>query len=402
MKTRVCHIITKLELGGAQQNTLYTVAHLDPARFDADLVTGTDGILLSDLKASGVRAHLLSSLGRQVSPWRDLVALRDLVVLLRRERPNIVHTHSSKAGILGRWAATLAGVSRIVHSIHGYGFHDQQPILQREMFAALERVTGRFATSAFIGVSQANIDKGIDLGIVPAGRVTLIRSGVKLSDFSPKTLGDSGSASDRPLTVGMVACLKPQKAPLDFVRVASRVLGLVRGAGATDPRRADLPVRFVLAGDGELRPEVEAMIRAEGLAASVSLVGWRRDVPSLMREFDLLLHTSRWEGLPRVFPEAMATGLPIVATRVDGAPEAIEDGVTGFLVPAGDIEGLAQRTLHLLEDHGLRRRMGEAARGRVGPWDIDQMVRRQERLYESLMAGDAGAPAELSTQWEGS
>jgi glycosyltransferase involved in cell wall biosynthesis len=390
MKTRVCHIITKLELGGAQQNTVYTVAHLDPARFDADLVTGTEGILVADLKASGVRAHLLDSLDRHVSPWRDLAALRDLVLLLRRERPHIVHTHSSKAGILGRWAATLAGVSRIVHSIHGYGFHDAQPRLQRELFMALERVTGRFATSAFVAVSQANIDKGIDLGILPAGRVSLIRSGVKLSEYSPRG-GEDGT--HRPLTVGMVACLKPQKAPLDFVKVASRV---ARGRGGG---RA---VRFILAGDGELRPDVEAMIRAEGLESMVTLVGWRRDVPSLMREFDLLLHTSRWEGLPRVFPEAMATGLPIVATRVDGAPEAVEDGVTGFLVPAGDIEGLARRTLDLLEDAGLRRRMGEAALSRVGPWDIDQMVRRQERLYESLMAGDAGRSAELSTQWEGS
>ncbi len=396
MKTRVCHIITKLELGGAQQNTLYTVAHLDPARFDADLVTGTEGILVEDLKASGVRAHLLNSLDRQVSPWRDLTALRDLVLLLRRERPHIVHTHSSKAGILGRWAATLAGVSRIVHSIHGYGFHDAQPRLQRELFMALERVTGRFATSAFVAVSQANIDKGIDLGILPAGRVSLIRSGVKLSEFSPRSEWASASPADRLLTVGMVACLKPQKAPLDFVKVASAVARVAcrQGGGR--------PVRFVLAGDGELRPDVEAMIRAEGLQSRVTLAGWRRDVPSLMREFDLLLHTSRWEGLPRVFPEAMATGLPIVATRVDGAPEAVEDGVTGFLVPAGDIEGLARRTLDLVEDAGLRRRMGEAALSRVGPWDIDQMVRRQELLYESLMAGDAGKSAELSTQWEGS
>ncbi len=264
---------------------------------------------------------------------------------------------------------------------------------------ALERVTGRFATSAFVAVSQANIDKGIDLGILPAGRVSLIRSGVKLNEFSPRGTGAGGAGgpeTDRLLTVGMVACLKPQKAPLDFVKVASAVahVACARGGGR--------PVRFVLAGDGELRPDVEAMIRAEGLQSRVTLAGWRRDVPSLMREFDLLLHTSRWEGLPRVFPEAMATGLPIVATRVDGAPEAVEDGVTGFLVPAGDIEGLARRTLDLLEDAGLRRRMGEAALSRVGPWDIDQMVRRQERLYESLMAGDAGKSTELSTQWEGS
>ena len=123
MKTRVCHIITMLELGGAQQNTLYTVANLDPARFDPLLVSGSEGLLVEDARAAGVRAHFVGSLKRDVSPMQDLAALAALTRLLRSERPDIVHTHSSKAGILGRWAASLAGVPHIVHSIHGFGFN---------------------------------------------------------------------------------------------------------------------------------------------------------------------------------------------------------------------------------------------------------------------------------------
>ncbi|HEY3175602.1 MAG TPA: glycosyltransferase family 4 protein [Candidatus Polarisedimenticolia bacterium] len=387
MKIRVCHIITKLELGGAQQNTLYTLSHLDPARFEPILVTGSEGILVEEGRRAVRRTHLVAALRREISPLRDLSALRGLVGILRSERPDIVHTHSSKAGILGRWAASLSGVGRIVHSIHGYGFHPGQPRLLRESLVALERITGRLTTTAFVAVSRANLRTGLELDLYTPDRVTLIRSGIRLSDFSPRTEGLDG---DRPVTVGMVACLKPQKAPLDFVRVAARV---VREAGA--------PVRFVLVGDGEMRPQVDAMIRAEGIEEHVSLEGWRRDVPELMRRLDLLIHTSLWEGLPRVFPEAMATGLPIVATRVDGAPEAIEEGVTGYLLEPGDVAGLARATIELVRDPALRRRMGQAALARTAPWDIDGMVRRQERLYEGLMAGETARAVSLSTQMEG-
>ena len=392
MKIRVCHIITLLELGGAQQNTLYTVTHLDPSRFEPMLVTGAGGILSDDARAAGVRAHFVEPLGREVSPGRDLAALAQITRLLRRERPDIVHTHSSKAGILGRWAACLAGVKHIIHSIHGYGFNPTQPRLVREIYVSLERLTGRLATSAFVAVSRANLEEGLGLELFPEDRVTLIRSGIPLSDFRPR--GEDGSedggamARERgKVTVGMVACLKPQKAPVDFVRVAAIVMRALRR------ERAAGGVRFLLVGDGELRADVERAIQKEGLSEHVELAGWRRDVPDLLRGMDLLLHTSLWEGLPRVFPEAMATGLPIVATRVDGAPEAVEEGVNGYLLPPGDVEGLARRTLELIRDAGLRRRMGAAAIARTAPWDIDEMVRRQESLYEDLVAQDARAGA---------
>ncbi len=385
---RVCHIITRLELGGAQQNTLYTIAHLDRSRFEPSLVAGTGGML--DAEARGLQApvRFVDTLRREVSPWRDAAALASLTRHLRRLRPHIVHTHSSKAGILGRWAAALAGVPHVVHSIHGFGFHPEQRRSARALFVSLERLTGRFCTTAFVAVSRANLEEGARLGICAPGRVTLIRSGVRLSDFRPR---EGGRTEGEPLTVGMVACLKPQKAPLDFVQVAARV---TRAGGLP------APVRFVLVGDGALRGEVERAIARERLTGVVSLPGWRRDGPALLRQLDVLLHTSRWEGLPRVFPEAMATGLPIVATRVDGAPEAIEEGVTGFLRDAGDLEGMASAVIELLRRPDLRERMGRAARERTTPWDIDAMVRRQERLYEALMEGDPSRAVSMSTQRE--
>jgi glycosyltransferase involved in cell wall biosynthesis len=392
MRIKVCHVITKLELGGAQQNTLYTVTHLDPSRFEPILIAGVEGMLVEEARASGVRAHFMRSLDRRVAPLRDAAALAGLTRLLRKERPQIVHTHSSKAGILGRWAASLAGVPHVVHSIHGFGFNPRQPRLARELYVALERLTGRLATSAFVAVSEANLRQGIELELFREDRVTLIRSGIRLADFSPPPRRQDATGE---VTVGMVACFKPQKAPLDFVRVAARVTRELRGGHPA------VPIRFLMVGDGELRPQIERLILSEGLSDRVTLAGWRRDVPDLLRRMDILLHTALWEGLPRVFPEAMATGLPIVATSVDGAPEAVVEGVNGYLVPPGDVDSLARRTLELVRDPELRRRMGEAAVGRTRAWDIDEMVRRQQRLYEGLIAGGTARAVSLSTQMGG-
>ena len=385
---RVCHVITMLELGGAQQNTLYTVSHLDRTRFEPILVTGPGGLLDSEARGGDVPVHFVSPLGRPVAPAKDAAALVALTRLLRRLNPDIVHTHSSKAGILGRWAGLLAGVPHIVHSIHGFGFHDGQSRLTRDATVTLERVTGRLATSAFIAVSRANLRSGCALGLFTRDRVSLIHSGVRLSDFSPRER--DAVPTNAPVVVGMIGCLKPQKAPLDFVAVAARVT-----AAAGRSR-----VRFVLVGDGVLRRDLEERIGAEGLEDVVTLQGWRRDVPEVLRGFDILLHTARWEGLPRVFPEAMATGLPIVATRVDGAPEAVRDGETGYLLEPGDIEGLARRTLELVTAPEMRRRMGGEARRHVGSWDIDDMVRRQESLYEGLIDGETAMGVARSTQLE--
>ncbi len=380
MRAKVCHIITKLELGGAQQNTLYTVTHLDPSRYEPMLVSGAEGILVEEARRSGVKAWFLEDLVRPVSPWRDLRAAASLVGLLRRERPAIVHTHSSKAGILGRFAAAAAGVPVIIHSIHGWGFHPGQTAAGWGLFVGMERLASR-ATSAFIGVSRANLDLGESLRILREDQARLIRSGIPLGEFRPRDGGEAGTDLPWPsppeggVVVGMVACLKAQKAPLDFVEVAEAVL-------REEPR-----ARFVLVGDGEMRGAIEERLRAAGAGDRVTLTGWRRDVPRLMRAFDVLLHTSRWEGLPRVFPEAMATGLPIVATRVDGAPEAVEEGVNGLLFEPGDTAGMASAVVRLVRDPARRREMGRAGIDRAGAWDIDRMVRDQERLYEELLDG---------------
>jgi glycosyltransferase involved in cell wall biosynthesis len=386
---KVMHVITQLELGGAQENTLYTVAQLRPP-FVGQLVAGPGGLL--DAEASrlpGAPPHFVPSLVRPIRPVRDAMALLSLVRLFRKERPLIVHTHSSKAGILGRVAADLASVPIVVHSVHGFGFNDRQPAPLRRVLLGAERfAAGR--TTHFVVVSRANLEQGVRLGLFPRERATLIRSGIPIAAFEEaarsRARGGGGSLrrelglpGGAPI-VGMIACLKPQKSPLTFVDLAARVAAAVPGSV------------FVLAGDGELREEVRARVAARGLSERFHLLGWRRDVPELMAALDVLVLTSLWEGLPKVIPQAIAAGVPVVATAVDGTTDIIEDGVNGFLAPPFDVPRLASRVEQLLGDPALRRGFADRARLSLPEFDIDAMVRAQEALYSWLL-DDAGLGA---------
>lgn len=391
MLVSVAHVITKLELGGAQQNTLFTVAHLDRSRYRPILITGEPGMLDDEARTlQGVEFCRVPSLTRPIRPIRDLRTLRALTDLLIRLKPTIVHTHSSKAGILGRWAARLAEVPIVVHSIHGFGFTRDQPAPVRHALIAIERMAAHW-TTRFFAVSEANRRLGIDLGLFPPERCTVIRSGVDLEAF--RRMG--GASLNVPVkkhelglmaghqVVGMIAPLKPQKAPLDFVRMAALI------------RQARPEVRFLLVGDGALRGVLEATIRRLGLSRVVVLAGWRRDIAEILRCLDVFVLTSRWEGLPRVYLEALASGVPVVGTRVDGATEVIRDGVNGYLLDPGDVRGLADRVLFLLDHPELAARLRDTGDGLPPEFDIWEMVRRQECEYEQLL-GDLLARKSLS------
>ena len=380
----VVHIITKMELGGAQRNTLYTVQHLDPEQCRVFLLTGSGGELLPEAQeCTGYR--LIPDMIRHISPVRDFRALLQIRRELLRIKadspqgaPMIVHTHSSKAGIIGRWAAWLAGVRIIVHSVHGFGFHDFQKRSVRLMYQVLERLTARI-TKKFIVVSEANRTTGTAAGIFSRDKTCLIRSGIDIEAFS-RVPQDSravrrelGIPQDVPL-ISMVACLKPQKAPLDFVKACAAVHRL-------HPRAC-----FLLAGDGELREHIEAAVAESGLEKNFFLPGWRRDVAGVLQASDIAVLSSYWEGLPQVMPQACAAGLPIVATRVDGTPEVVRDGVNGFLVEPGDVELMAGKIGYLLEHPEEACVMGAAGRTMIAGFDINAMVRAQEKLYLELVS----------------
>jgi glycosyltransferase involved in cell wall biosynthesis len=383
-KRKVFHVITKLELGGAQKVTLMTLERLPRDLYQLGLVAGPEGLLVDWAnRIPALERYWNRWLVREVHPIKDALAFVSLWQLFRRERPDIVHTHTSKAGILARWAAKLAGVPFIFYTAHGFGFNDFQRPAVRTFYISLECLTSKITTRLFL-VSQANADKAEKCGMTRRGDWVLARDSISVQEFlkpAPrrKKLRDWGVPEDK-IIVGMVACFKPQKSPEDFVEVAARVL--------TKTDRA----HFVMAGDGERRPFIEERIRRHGIGRHITLLGWQNenDMPEVYRNLDIVVLTSLWEGLPCVFSEAMACELPIVATNVDGAREAIVAGENGYLHEPHDVDGMAQSVLKLINDPDLRRTMGERGKSRVMEFDIGTSVAVVEATYRECLDGLRG------------
>ncbi len=378
MKLNVLHIITKLELGGAQQNTLYCLLKHDRSKYNVFLVSGTEGILVKKAQQlKDVKVILLPGLKHELSPWSDLRCLFTLRKLFIKEKIDLVHTHSSKAGILGRLAARLAKVKIIVHTVHGFSFNEFQPVLKKKLYIFLERLAAKY-TDKLIAVTGMDIEKGLKAKIGKPEKYTVIYSGFDLNEFT--TLQNNAETKkglgieDGYKVVGMVACFKPQKNPLDFVRMA----GLVKEKHSK--------TRFLLVGDGELRPEIEKLIAEKNLQKDIIITGWREDVARFIHVLDVFVLTSLWEGLPRVLPQAMCAKKPLVASAVDGSKEAVIDGKNGYLAAPGDYFALAERVVQLLLDEKLCKKMGEAGFALSKAWDQDEMVKKIEAVYDEQAA----------------
>jgi glycosyltransferase involved in cell wall biosynthesis len=308
---------------------------------------------------------------------------------MRRGRYDVVHTHSSKAGIVGRVAAKLAGVPAVVHTAHGWPFSREDSARTKAMWIRLERWCAGLC-QAIVVVAESDRARGLAAGVGRPSQYELIRSGIEIEVYRDPGV-DRAEARRRigvpehAFVIGTVGRLSRQKSPLDLLAAFARV-----AAGRSE-------ARLVVVGDGPQRTEVEAAIVRAGLGDRVHLLGLREDVPEILPAFDVFALASRWEGLPRVFPQAMAAGLPIVATRVDGAPDAITPGENGWLVDIGDIEALGARLVALTADPGAARAMGESGRARVDAFSARRMVDQLAILYTRL-ARSEGTPRELSRE----
>jgi glycosyltransferase involved in cell wall biosynthesis len=375
---KVLHTITKLELGGAQQNTLYTLSNM-PDAYNGYLICGRGGALDNEaIGSTRYKTRFCPFLIREINPLFDFLAFAWMFFYFLGNKPDIIHTHSSKAGILSRWAAKLAGVKRIIHTFHGFGFTPLQHPFIRKLFIFLEKITAGI-TDKLIAVAEANVDTALVSGIGRREQYLVIRSGVDVSSFKnnkefAKIRDELGLSADTKL-IGNVSCFKPQKGLHDFIKACSIL-------------RARKDYHFVLVGDGVLREELQKQSFEAGLQDRLHMLGWRRDVRKILPEFDMILHTAYFEGLPRVFLESMASGVPIVATEVDGATDVIEDGVNGYLVETGDINSMVKYTDLILSDETLRLRMAEEGRKRLGSqFDIKIMSDKLNEIYAEMMKG---------------
>lgn len=388
---RVTHLITRLIIGGAQENTLASVLGLRQlSGMDVHLISGpTHGPEGSLEPLAAEVPGLLTlepSLVRPVHPWHDTRALVRLTRTLRQQRPDIVHTHSGKAGVLGRFAASRAGVPIIIHTIHGPSFGPFQGALANTVFRNAERLAAR-VTTHFVAVADAMTEQYLAAGIGSRERYTRIFSGFDLAPYlhatdDPELRARLGLAPGD-VVIGMIARLFKLKGHEDLFAMAP---DLVRRC----PR-----VKFLLVGDGVWRTRLEQLAAASGLRDRVVFAGLvpPADVARYVGIMDILVHLSQREGLPRALPQALAAAKPVVAYDCDGAREVCFDNETGFLVRPGHTHRLVQSLQLLVESPQLREQFGARGRDFVRRhFSVEMMVDDLYRLYQRLTKARASRP----------
>jgi len=380
---RVAHVITRLIIGGAQENTVASVLGLrQKPGVDVTLIAGPalgpEGSLEALFADGPLRPTIVPELVRPLHPWKDGLAWKKLVQLFRACRPDIVHTHSGKAGILGRLAAAHAGVPIIIHTIHGPSFGAFQGPLANLMFRAAERHAAR-VTTHFVVVAQAMKDQYLAAGIGQANQYTRIFSGFPLEPFLAAT-NDLGlrarfGLAPEDVVIGKIARLFKLKGHDDLLAVAP---ALVREV----PR-----IKFLLVGDGPWRGRFEDRVRSLGLEKHVRFTGLVMPdaVPPLMGIMDIVVHLSSREGLPRALPQALAAARPVIAYDCDGAREVCLENETGLLLRPGDLTGLREGVLRLAQDPALRQRLGRRGQQFVQErFAVQRMVDDLYQLYLRL------------------
>jgi glycosyltransferase involved in cell wall biosynthesis len=381
---RVLHIITRMIVGGAQENTLLSVVGLDALpEYDVTLLSGLDkgreGELLSQARES-VELIVLPEMGRSINPLSDLVAFWKLYKIIKKGCYHIVHTHSSKAGVLGRVAAWLAGTPIIVHTLHSLVFHDYQPWVVNRAWWLMKKVCAPI-TDFYISVSEIIVQKAIKAGIAEPERFRTIYSGMELDWFlnakfdSDAVRREFGIPLDVPV-VGKIARLFPLKGHDQLMDAAPEIVRRVPN------------VRFFLIGDGILLEHLQKRAREYGILENFIFAGLidRTRIPEMISAMDLVVHTSLREGLARVLPQALAMGKPCVSFDIDGAPEVVINDETGYLVQPFDSVGLAEGISRILEDADTRTRMGENGRRHVDPaFRSEKMVADIAEVYAMLL-----------------
>ena len=385
---RVLRVIARLNMGGPALHVAYLTEGLASRGYDTTLVTGSlargEESMAFVAEEKGARIVRIPQLSREISPVYDVVSVARLVSLIREVRPHVLHTHTAKAGAVGRLAAILAGDARppvVVHTFHGHVLRGYFDPLRTEVFRRLERRLAA-ASTTLIAISPEVRDDLVELGIAPPERFSLVRLGVELD----RRLADDDAAArarmrrlfglqDERYTIGWVGRMTGIKRPDDILEAFARL----RGGG--------VDAVLCMVGEGPDRDAVERKAHAMGLARHCLFPGYQRDIGAFYSMFDVFLLASANEGTPVTAIESLASGTPVVATRVGGVPDVVRDGVDGILVPPGDPGAIAEALRRLASDPGERAAMGEAGREHVfRRYAVERLVDDVDALYRRLLA----------------
>jgi len=383
-KIKVLHIITRLIRGGAEHNTLLSVKGLAKLGYDVSLAAGPSDKKEGDLelayRQADIKLILLPTLIREISPLNDLITFFKLYIFIRKKRFDIIHTHVSKAGILGRWAAKIAGVPFICHTTHGNIFAGYFNTHITKFFILFNRLTVMI-TDKMITITDIGQKQWLDRGIGRPAQYITIYSGINLDEFNPENLNIRNKDLKKVLgfqeddfIIGNVGRMAPIKGHKYLIQAASSIIEQIPKA------------KFLIVGDGPIRDEMEAFAKKLGLDKHVVFLGMRENVPELLSIMNLFVLPSINEGMGRALVEAMAMGLPCVATSVGGVIEVVKDGETGLLVHAKDSKALAGAITRLANDAELSKRLAQTAQKRARlVFGSQTMVDKISSVYQSLI-----------------
>lgn len=363
---KVAFIITRCDdIGGAQIHVRDLSTALRKDGCDAVVLAGTNGVLADELRARGVPYYRLHHLARDVGPLQDVRCFSELRQALRDIQPDIVSTHSTKAGFIGRITGRSLGIPTLF-TAHGWGFTEGRPALQALGFWVVERTTAAWA-ARIITVCESDRKAAVRARLAPRDRLVTIYNA--MPDVAPTLRAQPGGTPPRLVMVARLSHWKDQPALLQALS------GL-----------KDLDWRLDLIGDGPLRGQIEELTRELGLTSRVTFLGFRSDVPEQLAKAQVFALVSKWEGFPRSILEAMRAGLPVVATDVGGVRESVVDGETGYVIGRGDTERLRERLRKLITSCELRVAMGTAGRARYEDrFTFDRLVERTTSVYESVL-----------------
>ncbi len=380
----VAHIITRLILGGAQENTLHNVEdqhslHGDQVTLISGPAEGPEGSLIPRAEKGGFRLEIIPEMKRSIRPYGDWRAYRKLIQVLREIKPDLVHTHSSKAGILGRYAARKLNIP-VVHSIHGAAFHYGQPKISYQAFVTAEKSVAGW-TKKYICVADAMRDAYLAEGISFPENYVTIHSGFNVDPFlnpphSREDVRKKLRFEDHHIVVGKIGRLFHLKGHEFLIQAAKDVIA-----------RND-NVRFLFVGDGNLRVQFEQNIRELNLSDYFRFTGLvpPTEIPELMNAMDIVAHTSQWEGLARVLPQGLISGKPVISYDVGGAREVVIPQETGYLLPRDSVTELRDAILELAGDEALRKRLGETGRSRFSDvFRHETMTARIREVYQEVL-----------------